>query len=67
MSLRGFHILFILIATLLCLSLAYFVYAGYQQSASMTEGVVALGSLASGLILAGYGVWFIRKSRRLAL
>jgi len=67
MSLRGFHIIFILIATLLCLGLAYFLYGGYRQTASAIEGVIALASLGSGLILGGYGVWFIRKSRRLAL
>lgn len=61
MSLRGFHIFFISLVTLLAFGLgAAVVAAGFH---------VLFGILCAvfGLVLAAYGLWFIRKSRKLIL
>lgn len=67
MTLRGFHILFIIISVILTLGLAYYEYAIYQRTGAMLDGVLTLVFGLLGATLAGYGVWFFRKSRLLIL
>ncbi len=62
MSLRGVHILFILLSVLLSFLLAAFELTVYRQGHALVDGVVASLSAAIGLGLAAYGIWFIRKS-----
>jgi hypothetical protein len=61
MSLRGFHIFFISLVTLASFAIAALLLGqGYDPRFS--------GSCACfGLIIAAYGLWFIRKSRKLIL
>lgn len=67
MSLRGFHIVFITLSTLLCLFLALwaFFWPGHDGGALVTVlGVVGvLGCLG----LPAYGVYFYRKAKRIQL
>jgi hypothetical protein len=60
MSLKGFHIFFITIATLFCLgfSLWAFYGAGDWSQQMRTPGIVT--ALVGAAIL-GYGVWFVKK------
>lgn len=53
MSLRGFHIFFVTLATATAYLLAWW---GLQHWTSI--GIVSLGV---GLLLTAYGVWFARK------
>jgi len=61
MSLRGFHIFFICLVTLLSFGIAAAVYGlGF-------DGRFAMSCAGFGLVFALYGVWFVRKSRKLIL
>jgi hypothetical protein len=61
MSLRGFHIFFITLVTLFSFGISAAVFAlGYDHLFATLLAVF-------GLIVAVYGVWFIRKSRKLIL
>ena len=61
MSLRGFHIFFISLVTLLSFVIA--------ALCSRRDSIPVLGSRAPafGVVIAVYGIWFIRKSRKLIL
>lgn len=67
MTLRGFHIIFIIIAVVLTLGLAYYEYTFFQRTGSVLDGVLAALLALIGATLAGYGVWFFRRSRLLLL
>ena len=61
MSLRAFHIVFVVVST----ALAFFVgvwavghYSQYGASSALAIGVLSLGL---GLGLVAYGFWFLRK------
>jgi hypothetical protein len=61
MSLRGFHIFFISLVTLFSFGTAAAVYEmGFSP---MFATLIA----AFGLVAVVYGIWFIRKSRKLIL
>ena len=66
MSLKTFHIFFILVSTLLALALGVWAIDDFGQSAS--PGNLALGSgsfIASGALLS-YGIWFLRKLKNVS-
>jgi len=61
MSLRGFHIFFISLVVLFSLGIAVTVFAlGFSP-------VFGVFFAALAVVVAVYGVWFIRKSRKLIL
>ncbi len=67
MSLRGFHIVFIIFSTLLALGAGI-----YCVWVNMTVGEPvylsgAIGSFVAAVALMAYGVWFYRKMKRLRL
>ncbi len=57
MSLRAFHILFILLSVILCVVCSYWAFA---TGAGFYFGI---GSALSGVILTVYGVRFVSKTR----
>ena len=61
MSLKAFHILFILLATLLAAGCAWWAFAN-----QVGNGVGITASLVA-VALAIYGVYFVKKARRLIL
>ena len=67
MSLKGFHIVFIVFSTLLALALgAWCIWVDLVEGAPVyLAGAVA--SFASALALVVYGVWFYRKMKRLRI
>ena len=68
MSLRGFHIVFITLATLLCAFLA--VWAFFMAPAAETgRAATVLGviGIAGTALLPVYGVYFYRKASKLVL
>jgi len=67
MSLKAFHIIFIICSTLLAIGLgAWCVWV------NLVEGIPiylagAIGSFLSAIALVVYGIWFYRKMKRLRL
>lgn len=66
MSLRGFHIVFVTVCTLLCAFLALwgFVLAPEFYGMAMALGITGVVGL---LLMPIYGVYFIRKASKLHL
>jgi len=67
MSLKGFHIVFIIFSTLLALGVG-----GWCVWVDLVEGAPiylagAIASFASAVALIVYGVWFYRKMKRLRI
>lgn len=67
MSLKGFHIVFILISTLLALGCGiYCVRVNLNAGeAVFLPGAVISFAIAFGLLV--YGLWFLRKMKRLRI
>jgi len=67
MSLKGFHIVFIVFSTLLALAIgAWCIWVNLVEGAPVyLAGAVASFIIAVALIL--YGVWFYRKMKRLGI
>jgi hypothetical protein len=67
MSLRGFHIVFVTLSTVLCLFLAVWGF-GFApddaRSLGRTMGVIGVAGL---LVMPVYGVYFYRKAKKLIL
>ena len=64
MTLRGFHILFILVATLLLFGLAAYEFWAWQRAHSALDLGFAAGLLVCGVGMGIYGAWYSRKTRR---
>lgn len=62
MSLRAFHVLFIVLAALLAVALGVF-WLGREGNGAGLAAAVA--SFAGAGALAAYGGWFVRKTARL--
>jgi hypothetical protein len=67
MSLKGFHIVFIVFSTLLALGLgAWCIWVDLVEGAPVyLTGAIASFIAAAALIV--YGVWFYRKMKRLGI
>jgi len=61
MSLKIFHICFIIVSTLLCAGVAWWCFA------NGVERLYAVPFLVAAALLPVYGVWFLRKTRKLIL
>lgn len=67
MSLKGFHIVFIVFSTLLALAIgAWCVWVNLVEGTPVFL-LGAVGSFAAAVALVIYGVWFYRKMKRLRL
>ena len=67
MSLKGFHIVFIIFSTLLALGIgASCIWVDLVEGAPIYLAGAIL-SLAAAVVLVIYGVWFYRKMRRLRI
>lgn len=66
MSLKGFHVVFVTVATLLFgfLALWAFVIAGEQSAWAKAIGFMGVGGL---FCMPFYGVYFLRKARQIHL
>jgi hypothetical protein len=67
MSLKGFHIVFIVFSTLLAIAVG-----GWCVWVDLVEGAPvylagAIASFGTAVALIAYGVWFYRKMKRLRL
>ncbi len=67
MSLKGFHIVFIIFSTLLALGIgAWCIWVDLVEGAPIYLAGAIL-SLAAAVVLVIYGVWFYRKMKRLRI
>lgn len=66
MSLRGFHIVFVTVCTLLFASLAAWglLLSPERSSLPLAMGIVGIAGL---LVMPAYGVYFYRKAKKLVL
>ena len=61
MSLKTFHIFFIVASILLSVALGVWAVDDFGRSASLVHLALGLGSFMGSGVLAWYGVWFLRK------
>ena len=64
MSLKGFHVIFIVLAV--ACAFGFYAWTRYENEAAATMGVTGLGqgSGVVGILLLIYGVWFVVKKSR---
>ena len=67
MSLRGFHIVFITLTTLLCIFLAVWAFVFAPADAGMIAPVLGILGVIGTIGLPIYGVYFYRKVKDLVL
>ena len=65
MSLKGFHIVFIIVATLATLGFAWWTWNAYQFGAEGDYTIPGVISLLLGIGLIVYGYWFLKKLQNL--
>jgi hypothetical protein len=64
MSLKGFHILFIILSTLLALGVGcWCIWVDLVEGAPVYLAG-AIGSFIAAILLVVYGVWFLKKMKR---
>lgn len=67
MSLKAFHILFILCSIALCFFFAWWCQGMFAQGLGSIYRTTALGSLISGVGLVVYGITVVRKLKGVSL
>ena len=61
MSLKAFHIVFVSVAMLLTVVFGIWGVRDYQATDNQTSLYLGLGSFLVTVVLAIYGVWFLKK------
>jgi hypothetical protein len=67
MSLRGFHIVFVTVSTLLCVFLAVWAFVLAPDSTESLVRVLGAVGVLGMIVLPIYGVYFYRKAKKLSL
>ncbi|PYJ10034.1 MAG: hypothetical protein DMF06_07885 [Verrucomicrobia bacterium] len=67
MTLKGFHILFITVSTLLALGIGAWCLWINSVEAAPVFRKGAIGAFVAAAVLVTYGVWFYRKMKRLRI
>lgn len=63
MSLKGVHIAFIVVSLILCAGFGAWAIADWRESGEAISMYLGVASFLSGIVLAVYGVWFLKKLR----
>ncbi len=61
MSLKAFHIFFIVVSTALCLGFGVWATQDFARSGDWVQLALGVGSFIGSGVLVSYGVWFLRK------
>ena len=61
MSLKAFHIFFIVMSTALCVGVGVWATHDFTRSGSSAQLALGVGSFIGSGVLVCYGVWFLRK------
>ena len=64
MSLKGFHIIFVTVSTLLCMFFALWAFVLTPENSTMVTALGSVGVLGS-LLMPSYGFYFYRKITRI--
>lgn len=64
MNIKGFHILFVVLSTLLTFGFAIWCWVGVIFENEMARGLVSLASFAAGIGLSSYGVATWKKFQK---
>jgi len=67
MSLKSFHIVFIVLSTLLSFGFGLWAVREYAATAQTLNMAMGYASLIAGVVLAAYLVWFLVKMRKISL
>lgn len=67
MSLRGFHLVFISFATLLCIGLAVWCFRFAPQGSGWSVSAFGVMMVIASIVLPYYGVRFYRKAKNFVL
>lgn len=63
MSLKAFHILFVVISTLFCVGLAVWSFRQYSLQHETQYRIMGIGSIVFAIALVVYGKYFLKKLR----
>ena len=66
MSLKTFHIVFIVFSTALAVALGLWASRDFAQTGSWINLTLAVGSFIVTVLLLVYGAWFLRKLKNLS-
>jgi len=66
MSLKGFHVFFIAVCLLLSLGFGVWGLRDFRESGTASSLYLGLGSFAAAVILGIYGLWFLRKLKKIS-
>ena len=61
MSLKTFHIVFIVVSIVLCIGVGVWATQDFSRSGNSIHLALGVGSFIGSIFLACYGVWFLRK------
>ncbi len=61
MSLKAFHIFFIVVSVALCVGLGVWGTQDFARSGNGVHLALGVGAFIGSILLACYGVWFLRK------
>lgn len=61
MSLKAFHVFFIVVSSLLTLGFGVWAFRQYSIDGETVNLALGVGSLGSTVVLLVYGVWFLKK------
>ena len=67
MSLKAFHLLFIVLAIVLSLVCATIGWNSYQISPSRAAVTFGIGFSILAVVMSFYGAWFLKKSRKIII
>ncbi len=66
MSLKAFHVAFIILSTLLAIALGVWAIDDFGRSASRVHLALGVGSFIASGLLVWYGIWFLRKLKHVS-
>ena len=66
MSLKAFHIIFVILSTLLSVGFGLWAIGRHMHEPSAGLVAVAIGSMAFAIALVVYGFWFLRKLKHVS-
>jgi hypothetical protein len=65
MSLKSFHLFFIVISILAAFGVSYWAFDNYQAAKDSTFLKLAILSAGGGVVLVVYGFYFVKKASRI--
>ena len=64
MSLKAFHIFFVVVSTVFALAFGAWAVSNYRTTGDFGSLIWGIASLLGAVVLVGYGRWFLRKLKK---